>query len=428
MQVELAYGRGRLAVTLPDKNVVKILATQPMEAPVDPVAALENGLQNPLYAPPLAEIARGKRTACIVVSDLSRPVPNRVLLPPILQCLENAGIEDANILILIATGLHDPGTPETVEEILGKEIADAYNVAWHDARDPESHVDLGTTRLDVPVFIDSRYLNAEVKILTGLIEPHFMAGYSGGRKSICPGIAGQETICAWHSPRFIEHPKARFGLMDGNPIHEEALRIARKAGCDFLVNAVIDDRRRIGGIFVGDLEGAHLAGVHFAKKYLIDTVDEPIDIVITSSAGYPLDNTWYQSIKGVVAAADIVREGGTIILAAACDGGIGNTEFDEIVAEYPTAEAFMEGIRGDYFKINQWQVEELAMVLRKAKVRVVTKGVPPAELGKYYVVPAPTVESALADALLEYGTGATIAVLPEGPYVLARLQKDAAAH
>ncbi len=339
-----------------------------------------------------------------------------------MQTLEEAGIESANIVILIATGLHPPGTDETIVELVGGEIAARYEILWHDAHERDENTYLGETPLGVPIRIDRRYVDADVKILTGLIEPHFMAGYSGGRKSICPGIASRETICAWHAPRFIEHEKARFGVLEGNPVHDDALRIARKAGCDFLVNAVIDDRRRITGIFAGELEAAHAVGVRFAREFLIDTVNEPVDMVVTGAAGYPLDYSWYQSIKGVVAAAEIVREGGTIILAAACEGGIGNTEFSEIVRRFPTAEAFMEGIHGDFFMVNQWQVEELAMVLRKAKVRVVTGGVPASELGRYYVNPAPSVESAVDEALREYGRDATIAVMPEGPYVLASLR------
>ncbi len=420
MQIELAYGKERLTVTLPSKNVVKVFHVRPMEAIEDPAAAIRERLRNPIFSPPLAQIADGKRTACIVVSDRSRPVPNRELLPPILETLENAGIEGANVLILIATGLHEPGGRDDVVEILGEEIADAYNVEWHDAEYPEASVYLGMSPRDVPIRVNRRYIEADVKILTGLIEPHLMAGYSGGRKSICPGIAGRETICAWHAPRFIEHEKARYGILDGNPIHEEALRIARKAGCDFIVNTVIDASRRIGGIFAGDLEGAHHAGIRFARKYVFDTVPTPVDIVVTSAAGYPLDHSWYQAIKGVAAAADIVKPGGTIILAAACEGGLGHPVLGEIVERFPTAEAFMEAIHGDYFRINQWQLEELAMVLRKARVRVVCKGIDAREIGKYYVVPAPTVESAVADELQRLRADATIAVIPEGPYVLAK--------
>ena len=423
MQFQLAYGKGTLNVELPEANVVQCLGYQPATPLADPTQTLQSLLFAPNGTPSLASLAAGKRSACIVISDRSRPVPNRILLPPILETLEAAGIARDTICILVGTGLHPVITPEEILEIVGPEIANRYSIVSHDARDEATNRRIGESPRGIPVVIDSRYLDAELKILTGLIEPHFMAGYSGGRKSICPGIAGRETICTWHSPRFIEHENARFGKLDGNPIHEEAVFIARAAGCDFIVNAVIDAERRILDIFAGDLEAAHRDGVTFARQLVTATISEPVDIVVTSAAGYPLDNSWYQSIKGVVAALDILKPGGTIVLASACGGGIGNAEFEQIAAKFKTIDAFMEAIHGDFFIINQWQVEELAMALTKCKVRVVTGGLPPEVLSQYYVQPAASVEAAVAEAMAEYGPNATIAVLPEGPYVLAEVAR-----
>jgi nickel-dependent lactate racemase len=249
-----------------------------------------------------------------------------------------------------------------------------------------------------------------------------MAGWSGGRKSICPAITAAETIGAWHKPRFLEHEKARFGILDGNPVHTEQIEIARKVGCDFIVNVVIDHDRKILKIVAGDMEAAHLEGVAFARSCVVDTVPEPVDIVITSGAGYPLDKTWYQSIKGIVAAVDILKPGGTIILAASCDEGLGSKEFEQIAEKFDSIDAFMEAILADeFFVVNQWQLEELAKALRKGKVKVVSDGLSPPEFQRYFVSHSPTVAEALDDALAEYGKAATIAVLPDGPYVLAEL-------
>lgn len=422
MQVRLLYGKTGLEVTLPERNVVKCLASKPLpplEHPSESLAAL---LAAPLGTPPLAQLASGKQSACIVISDLSRPVPNKLLLPPILHILETQGIAREKILILVATGLHRAATSEELLEMLGPEILARYRIESHDARDAAANVFLGTSPGGVPIWINKQYLESELKILTGLIEPHPMAGYSGGRKSICPGIAGEKTICTWHNPAFIGHEKTRFGILEGNPIHEEAVWVARAADCDFVVNAVIDARRDVFALFAGDMEEVHREGVAAVRRLVVDSVPEPVDIVVTSSAGYPLDNSWYQSIKGVLAPVAILKPGGTIILASACTQGIGNPELPELAHRFPTMEAFLEAIHNDYFIINQWQVQQLGQALAKGHVRVVTDGLPSEEIARYYVKPAPNVETAVAEALAEYGNDATIAVMSEGPYVLAELE------
>jgi nickel-dependent lactate racemase len=319
--------------------------------------------------------------------------------------------------------LHRVSTADEKLEMLGDKICRKYNVEDHDAFKQDDHRFLGNSTRNVPIWIDKRYLDAEVKILTGLIEPHFMAGYSGGRKSICPGIASEKTVCPWHSPRFLEHENARFGCIDANPVHEETLEIALKSGCDFIVNVVIDEHRRILAVVAGDMQKAHLEGVDIARQFVADTVNEPVDVVITSAAGYPLDKTWYQSVKGIVGAADILKPGGTIILVSACDEGLGSTTFEKIVEQFPTLDSFMDAILNDrFFVADQWQLEELGKVLRKGKVKVYSQGLPPETFRKYYVEPIASVESALADALKEYGNDAAFAVMPEGPYVLAELK------
>jgi nickel-dependent lactate racemase len=289
-------------------------------------------------------------------------------------------------------------------------------------QDLESHTFLGDSPRGVPAWIDSRYLDADLKITTGLIEPHLMAGFSGGRKLICPGIAALETIKVWHGPDFLEHPKADCGILDGNPVHEENTWIAQRAGCDFIVNVAIDTERRPLMFVAGDMVEAFEEGVAFVRDILTDTVPQPFDVVVTCCAGYPLDTTFYQAVKGLTGALPIVKDGGTIIMAAGLREGIGSPEFQQIFADNPSLEVFVERILAkEYFAIDQWQVEELAKVCRKAKVKIVSDGLPAETIDRLFVESAPTVEQAVADSLANYGSEASLAVIPRGPYVLAQV-------
>jgi nickel-dependent lactate racemase len=422
MRVHLEYGRTGLEVELPDQNVVGCLqyrAAQPLD---DPTAAIQKVLASPTGTAPLHELARGRRNACVVISDVTRPVPNRILLPPILETLEAAGIPRKEILILIATGMHRPNEGDELVEMVGPFIAENYRVENHHGPVRDEHTYLGETSRGTPVWIDSRYIAADLKITTGLIEPHFMAGFSGGRKLICPGLAGLDTLKIWHGPDFLEHPNARTGCLDGNPVHEENTAIGRMAGCDFIVNVVIDAKRQILRVVAGDMVAAHLEGVAFAREPVTATIPEAVDIVVTTSAGYPLDTTFYQCVKGMVAALPIVKPGGTIILAASLSEGIGSPEFRKVIDDNPTIEGFMERILAKrYFMMDQWQIEELAKAKRQAKIKVVSDGLSAETLRRLYVEPAATVEAAIAGSLAEYGHDATIAVIPKGPYVLAEL-------
>ncbi|HUT11321.1 MAG TPA: nickel-dependent lactate racemase [Thermoguttaceae bacterium] len=422
MRVHLEYGRDGLDVELPDRHVVKCLGCRPVEPLADPAAEVAERLRRPNSTPPLAELARGRRDACLVIADITRPVPNRVLLPPILSVLEAAGIPREKVLILVATGLHRPNTRDELIEMVGPAVVENYRIENHHGRELSEHTYLGDTPRGVPAWIDTRYLQADLKITTGLIEPHFMAGFSGGRKLICPGLAAWETIKPWHGPDFLEHPNARTGCLQDNPVHQENTLIARMAGCDFIVNVVIDEKRRVLAVVAGEMEAAFHEGVDLARGPFTDTVPEPVDVVVTTSAGYPLDTTYYQSVKGMVAALPIVKPGGTIVLAAGMSDGIGSADFQRLFDENDSVESFMHRILNtDYYVPDQWQLEELAKVLRSARVKVVTDGLPPETLRRLFVEPAPSVEAAVADALAECGPEATIAVIPNGPYVMAEL-------
>ncbi|MBX7167175.1 MAG: nickel-dependent lactate racemase [Pirellulales bacterium] len=422
MRVTLEYGRTGLQVELPDDRVVRTLGYKAAEPLVDPDATVRRLLTAPRGQLPLAQLAAGRRDACVVVSDITRPVPNRVILPPILETLHAAGIPRERVLILVATGMHRATNPTELVEMLGEDIVRDYRVENHDGKQLAEHTYLGDSPRGVPIWIDSRYVQADLKITTGLIEPHLMAGYSGGRKLICPGLAALETIKIWHGPQFLEHPNADCGILAGNPVHEENTWIARRTGCDFIVNTVIDAKRQILAIVAGDMEQAFLQGVEIVRGIVTDTVTEQVDIVVTSSAGYPLDTTFYQSVKGLTAALPIVKQGGTIIMAASLSEGIGSPEFTQLFDEHASLEGFIQRILGkDYFVMDQWQLEELAKVRRKAAVKIVSDGLPKVTLDRLFVEGAASVEAAVAEALAQHGPTARIAVIPKGPYVLAQL-------
>jgi nickel-dependent lactate racemase len=419
VRITLDYGKTGLEVTLPEDRLVGPLSIRPAPPVANAEAAITDALRRPIGSPPLAELARGRRTTCILVCDITRPVPNRLLLPPILGTLQEQGIARRDILLLIATGLHRPNEGAELDEMLGPEIVANYRVENHHGKVIEEHDYLGETPNGVPIYLDRRYVRADLKITTGLIEPHLMAGYSGGRKVICPGIAALETVKVWHGPRFLEHPRADCGILEGNPVHEENTRIAKLAGCDFIVNVCLDGERRITWVGGGDMVMAWEDGVRFVEGIVKVPVPEPVDVVVTSCAGYPLDTTWYQAVKGLTGALPIVKEGGTIVLAASLSQGIGSPEFQRLIAENPDLKDFKRRILGkDYFVMDQWQLEELAKVVERCRVKVVSDGLPPETLRRCHVQPAATVEEAVAGSLAEYGPRARVAVIPKGPYVL----------
>jgi nickel-dependent lactate racemase len=420
MRITLDYGRTGLPIELPETHLVGPLEIRPAEPLVNPAEAIANALREPIGSRPLAEIARGRKNACILICDITRPVPNQLILPPLLRILEENGIARQDILILIATGLHRPNEGQELIEMVGPDIATNYRIENHHGKVVEEHDYLGTTPNGVPVWLDSRYVRADLKITTGLIEPHLMAGYSGGRKVICPGIAGLETVERWHSPRFLQHPLADAGIVMGNPVHEENTRIARMAGCDFIVNVCIDGKRRVTWVGAGDMITAWEAGVKFVESVVKVSVPVLCDVVVTSSAGYPLDTTWYQAVKGITGAMPVVKQGGTIILAASLTEGIGSPEFQKLIADHPNLKRFSstQPSTAEICSMDEWQLVMQAKVLERCHVKVVSDGLSAETLRKCYVEPAVSVEQAVGDCLREYGPSTRVAVIPKGPYVL----------
>jgi|SRR5579883_1324359 len=418
MKVTLDYGKTGLDVILPaDRLVAPPLTIRDAPPLNDPAGALEAALRNPTGTPPLADLARGKGTACVVVCDITRPVPNALILPPVLRTIEAAGVPRDGITILVATGLHRPNEGAELVELVGAEVAGNYRCVNHHGKVREEHDYLGTTEAGVPMWIDRRYTRAELKITTGLIEPHLMAGYSGGRKVICPGIAGLETVKVWHGPRFLEHPKADAGVVDGNPVHEENTKIALAAGCDFIVNVCIDGKRRVTWLGAGDMIRAWEQGVAFCRDAVRAGVPEPCDVVVTSCAGYPLDTTWYQAVKGLTGALPVVKPGGTIVLAARMAEGLGSPEFRAAMEDYARNGRYDRPSDRPTCEMDEWQLVMFKKVLAHCRVKVVTDGLPADVLRACRVEPAASVEAAVADALAGYGPGAKLAVIPKGPYV-----------
>ena len=423
MQVGMKYGRDLLEVDIPDQNLAAVLTLQKSVPIEQPERAVWDAIESPIHSAPLAALAKNRTSACVVISDVTRPVPNKIILPPILQTLESNGIPREKITILIATGIHRPNEGKELEEMVGAEIMRNYRIVNHFSQRIETHQYLGLTQGGAPVYIDKTYLESDLKVTTALIEPHLMAGYSGGRKSICPGLASIETMKVLHGPYVLENPKASVGNLEGNPLHIEATEIALMAGVDFNVNVTIDDQRRLTGVFAGDIVESHLAGVRSVEKQVKVTLPKPVDAVVVSSAGYPLDTTFYQAVKGMLAAVEIVKQNGSIILVAECSQGIGSGPFTDLILKTKDLERFIHDIHDPAnFVIDQWQLEELAKAAKKAEIYCYADGIAYDQLKDLFVHPIRSPAEGIERVLSKHGPDAQIAALPDGPYVLAKIE------
>ena len=425
MRVDLAFGKTGLIVDLPTGFRYRALAPRLAHPLVEPVGAVEAALDSPIGTAPLEQLARGRQSAAISVCDITRPAPNGLVLPPVLSRLEKAGIPRERITILIATGLHRPASDAEIREICGDFVAGSYRVENHDARRLADHRHLGSSKSGTPVYIDERFVSAGLHITLGFIEPHLMLGFSGGRKLIAPGLAAQETIKVLHSPKFMRDARASEGSIDDNPLHSELLEIARLARHDFVVDVALGRGtpgvRPICGVFAGEPVAAHRRGVEFVSQVMLETLDEPVDAVITTSGGYPLDLTFYQAIKGITAAAHIVKPGGKILLLAACQEGAGAAEFGRMLRESPSREEFLRRILTAPVTIDQWQIEKLALVAEKAEVLFYVPGLPREYHAALWGCAFPSAAAAVEALTASLAPGAAIGVIPEGPYVLAKV-------
>lgn len=421
MRMEFAFGKSGIELDLPEEMDYRVLEARSAAPLADWQDALEQALDNPIGTPPLARLAQGKKTASISVCDITRPAPNRLTLPPVLRRLHEAGIPREGVTILIATGLHRPATEAEIREIVGEEIASKYTIVNHHARELGEHRHLGVTQAGTPVYIDERFVSADLHITLGFIEPHLMLGYSGGRKLIAPGLAAQETIKVLHSPKFMRDARTHEGSIEDNPLHRELLEIAGMARHDFMLDVSLTRDRRIAGVFAGHHHEAHRAGVAFVSRVMLEQLDGPAEVVITTAAGYPLDLTFYQAVKGITAAQHIVKPGGRILLIAACEEGPGAEEFRHMLKEAPAAADFLKQIESRDVVVDQWQLEKLAMVTRRADLFYYVPGLPADYYPSLWGQAFASVQDALAAALDGVPRGGRVALLPEGPYVLAKV-------
>ncbi|NTU49059.1 MAG: nickel-dependent lactate racemase [Syntrophobacteraceae bacterium] len=419
--MDLLYGRKGLTIDLPDAVRAHVIRKHPMPLLPDPSGAVRQALEKPVGCPSLQELAKGKKNACILICDITRPVPNGLILPPLVESLTRAGIARKNILILVATGLHRPNEGEELAEVVGSpEILRSIRIENHFAKDREAHVDLGTTSGGIPIMIDRRFAEADLKIVTGLVEPHFMAGYSGGRKVVSPGVAYQDTILMFHRAKILEHCKAANCVIEGNPLHNEQMEIVRATGGVVAVNVVIDERRRLGFVNFGEVEASHALAVAFMRKHAEIRIPRRFKTIVTTSAGHPLDKTYYQTVKGMVGVMDILEPGGTIIIASECSEGMGSPEFAEaqrLLCEVGP-ERFMSLIEGrDKALIDEWETEMLLKPLRVGHIQLYSTGLSESERDHVFVEMVLSVEEAVAASVRAHGD-TEIAMVPEGPYVI----------
>lgn len=423
MNVRFAFGDQGLSLELPEGpryHVVQVHSAPPLP---DVEKALAAALDAPVAGLPLAELARGKKTAAISVCDITRPAPNPITLPPLLERLHRAGIAPKNVTLCIATGLHRDATEEELRTILGAKIAATYDIANHDARDRELHRFVGTTQQGTPVYIDERFMAADLHLTLGFIEQHLMLGFSGGRKLVAPGLAAQETIKVIHSPRFMREGRATEGSIRDNPLHAELLEVARMARHDFMLDVTLTKAREISGVFAGEPVASHAAGVEFLRNSSVEYLPEPVDAVITTAAGYPLDMTFYQTIKGVTAVQHILKPGGKILILSECAEGVGSAEFTKMMRGYLGPQAFLDAIEHTPVEVDQWQLEKLALVGLKHDVLFYTPGISSKDLGALRTNVFEGAPAAVAALIARLPKNARVAVVPDGPYAYARVQE-----
>ena len=425
MRVELNYGRATLPVELPDTCEVTVIRKCDMPALADPAGTLERALSAPLGSPPLETVARRARTACILICDITRPVPNHLLLRPLIRRLLGAGMAPDGITVLVATGLHRPNEGAELAELVGDPwVLDTVSVVNHHARNDADHRYVGTTSRGNVVRLDRRFVDADLRVVTGLVEPHFMAGWSGGRKVIAPGIAHAETITTFHSYRYMEHPATANCSLEGNPLHQDQLEIVAMVGGALAVNVVIDEARRPSFVNFGEIVRSHLAAVDHVRQYAEVPSRRRFGTVITSCAGYPLDQNYYQTVKGMVGPMDILEPGGDLIVVSECAEGLGSPEFAaaqrRLVALGP--DRFLETLRGKtHADIDEWQTEMQVKPMRVGRIHLYAGALPEEDWPLTGVNRVEDLNACIAGCVGRSGERG-VAVIPEGPYVIPVLR------
>jgi len=367
MKVHLPYGRQGLEVALPDQ--AQVLLPKRVPALARPEEAVRQALRQPIGSPPLAELVRPAHRVAIVFSDITRPTPNHILLPAILAELAARGVSKENAALVNATGMHRPNTREELIAMLGQEVVDRYRIVQHDARDKGQQVFLSKNERGAEIWINGDYMRADVRILTGFVEPHIFAGYSGGGKAVLPGIAGAEIIMSNHGGPMLAHPRATWCQTDGNPVFEEVRRVALATQPAFIVNVTLNERKEVTGVFAGEMIQAHDAGIAFAERAYVQPLRQRYDIVVATNMGYPADINLYQSVKGMLVAAQAVKESGAIVLAAECADGLGQAHYAEMLAWRQSPQELLDMVLEPGFaELEQWAIQCQTMVQVKADV------------------------------------------------------------
>ncbi len=414
-KVRLPYGASYLEVALPERNTT-VLAGKYLPGLIYERQAVLDALRSPIGSRPLRERLGRNDRVVVITTDNTRACPDDRILPPILAELE-AVVPGNNITIVIALGLHPPLTRAEMARKLGRRIVASYEVVNHD---PGQAAYLGETSRGLPVEVNSRVAAADFRVSTGFIEPHFFAGFSGGRKSIAPGVSSARAIRANHSYAMLEHPAARAGVLEGNPIHEDMLEQAAMARLDFIVNVLLNRDGEITHVFAGDLKAAHEAGCRQARENVLVRLDRPADITLTTGGGAPLDLDLYQAVKGIDTAARVTREGGIIVVAASCHRGVGPEEFRARHAAAGSPAEVLAAIARAGSGGVSWQNQVLARAQLKHRVLLVSE-LDDADVAPMMVTPVPSVAAALGSAFDALGKDARLAVIPEGPLVLPML-------
>jgi len=422
MDIRLAFGKHGLFIHLPDQYNLTVIEPTFMPGLAEPSAELQQALQSPRGAIPLKEFVMPGNKVGIVFSDITRPTPHQLILPAVMAELSH--VSSAHITLFNALGTHRPNTRAEIREMLGSELVDRYRIVQNDAFDPSTQIALGRSTFGHEIWINREFLDCDVKILTGFIEPHFFAGFSGGGKAIMPGMAGQLTVLGNHDAGMIANPNATWGITRGNPIWDEVHQVARMAGKTFLVNVTLNKHRQITGVFAGELDEAHAAGCAFVKSTAMVPVQEPFDIAITTNAGYPLDLNLYQAVKGMSAAAQIIKPGGTIIIAAECWDGIPEHGlYGKLLRQAKDPQDLLDTICSPGFhEQDQWQAQIQAQIQRKADVFVYSDHLADEQIRAALLKPCRSIETTISELLEKYGPAASICVLPEGPQTIPYVQ------
>ena len=422
MIVQLAYGNSTLAVDLPDSKTTVIRPAHKPGLP-DERAAVENALQNPIASPPLKQRIRPSDRLCILFTDITRATPNERIIPWLLEHLKDHPRE--NITLLNQLGTHRPNTREELCQMLTPDVVRNYRVVNHDCKDAGSLAQLGQTQDGTPALLHKLAVEADLRIVTGFIEPHFFAGFSGGPKGIMPGVAGLQTIMSNHGEKNIGHPKAAFGITNGNPLWEELRDIALRAGPSFLLNVTLNETRAITAVFAGHLVQAHQKGCQFVQQSAMQPVPAPFDIVLTTNSGYPLDLNLYQGVKGMSAGARILKNSGLLILACECREGVpANSPLDKLLQSADSPEEILAMLATPGFtQPEQWQAQIQALIQRRAEVQV-HSSLDPQTLEKIHLKPCPDIAQAIRQRLQQLGPKTRIATLPQGPLTIPYIQPN----